>query len=274
MIKIISDSTASITQDMIDKYDITVVPLKLNIGDELYVERTPDTYHEFYSKMLASREFPKTTQPSVQEFADAYEKVVKAGDEAIVFCIGSILSGTVNGATTALSQVEGASERITVVDSRSCGQQGLLILQEAIKDIESGLTREQVVENIYKNIPKAEIIFCPDNLEYLRRGGRLNRVRAVVGEILKIKPILSFRDNTLVVARKVLGIAKAIPLMIARVPETAKKILACCAADSKFFGQLLQKLKERFPDRNIEEGLMSPVVTSHVGPAVGIAWIE
>ncbi len=274
MIKIITDSTLSVSKEMRDKYDIKIISLKINLGDEEYVEGTPDTYQEFYDKMLASSEFPKTTQPSVQEFADAYQKVIDDGNEAIVFCIGSALSGTSNGATTALSLVEGANQKISVVDTQSCSQMGLALIEEAIKDIESGLTREQVVENIYNNIKKVEICFCPDNLEYLRRGGRLSKVSAKIGEILKIKPILSFRENTLVCVRKVLGVAKAIPFLVARVPETAKKIYACCAAGSKYFAEIQEKLKERFPNHTILQGLICPVVTSHVGPAVGVAWME
>ncbi len=274
MIKIISDSTLSITKDLIDKYDISIVPLKINFGDYEYVESTPDTYQEFYDKLLSSEEYPKTTQPSVQEFADAYQKVIDGDNEAIVFCIGSRLSGTINGATTALSLVEGASDRISVIDTQSCSQMGLELVLNAIADIEKGLQREEIVNNILDNIKKVEICFCPDNLEYLRRGGRLGKVSAVIGEILKIKPILSFRENTLTCVRKVLGITKSIPILVNRIPETARKIYACCAAGSKYFDMLKEKLKERFPNRNILEGLICPVVTSHVGPAVGVAWME
>ena len=274
MIKIITDSTAAVTKEMIEKYDIKVISLKINLGDKEYVESTPDTYQEYYDMMLASEEFPKTTQPPVQEFADAYEKVVKEGNEAIVFCIGSVLSGTINGATTALSLVDGASDKISVIDTQSCAQQGLMLIIEALEDIEKGLSREQVVANVKENIKKVEICFCPENLEYLRRGGRLSKVSAVLGEILKIKPVLSFRENTLSCVKKVLGIAKAIPFMVARVPETAKRIYACCAAGSKYFAMIQEKLRERFPNHPILEGLICPVVTSHVGPAVGVAWME
>ena len=274
MIKIICDSTLSIPKDMIEKYDISIVSLKISLGDVEYVESTPDTYHEFYDMLLSSEEFPKTTQPSVQDFADVYNKVVSEGNEAIVFCIGSVLSGTVNGATTALSLVDGASDKISVIDTQSCSQMGLAIVEEAIKDIENGLSREQVVQNVNENIKKVEICFCPDTLEYLKRGGRLSRLSARIGEILKIKPILSFRENTLTSVRKVIGVSKSIPILVARIPETAKKIYACCAAGSKHFEALLQKIKERFPNRNILEGLICPVVTSHVGPAVGVAWME
>ena len=142
------------------------------------------------------------------------------------------------------------------------------------KDIENGLSRKEVVKNVNENIKKVEICFCPDSLEYLKRGGRLSRVSATIGEILKIKPILSFRENTLVCVRKVLGVAKSIPYLVNRIPETAKKIYACCAAGSKHFDALKQKIKERFPNRTIFEGLICPVVTSHVGPAVGVAWME
>ena len=274
MIKIICDSTLSIPKDMIEKYDISIVSLKINWSDGEYIESTPDTYQEFYDKLISTQEIPKTTQPSTQEFADVYQKVVDDGNEAIVFCIGSVLSGTSNGATAALSLVDGASEKITVIDTQSCSQMGLAIVEEAIKDIENGLSREEVVKNVNENIKKVEICFCPDSLEYLKRGGRLSRVSATIGEILKIKPILSFRENTLVCVRKVLGVAKSIPYLVNRIPATAKKIYACCAAGSKHFDALKQKIKERFPNRTIFEGLICPVVTSHVGPAVGVAWME
>ncbi len=274
MIKIITDSTASVSREYAQQHDIAIVPLKINIGEREFLEGTPDTYQEFYDAMLASREFPKTTQPSTQEYIDAFQKVVDDGNEAIVFCIGSYLSGSYNGACLAARQVEGADEKITVVDSNCCSQTTLMLIEEAIADIEKGLSRDEVVANIEKNIKTAEICFCPDNLEYLKRGGRLGKVSAVIGTILKIKPLLSFKENTLKCVHKVMGIAKAIPLMISRIPENAKKIYALSAVNSKYFATLLAKVKERFPNREICTGDICPVVSSHVGPAVGVSWIE
>lgn len=274
MIKIITDSTASVSREYAQQHDIAIVPLKINIGEREFIEGTPDTYQEFYDAMLASREFPKTTQPSTQEYIDAFQKVVDDGNEAIVFCIGSYLSGSYNGACLAAKQVDGADEKITVVDSNCCSQTTLMLIEEAIADIEKGLSRDEVVANIEKNIKTAEICFCPDNLEYLKRGGRLGKVSAVIGTILKIKPLLSFKENTLKCVHKVMGIAKAIPLMISRIPENAKKIYALSAVNSKYFAMLLAKVKERFPNREICTGDICPVVSSHVGPAVGVSWIE
>lgn len=274
MIKIITDSTASVTKEYAAQHDIAIVPLKINIGEREFFEGTPDTYQEFYTAMLSSREFPKTTQPSTQAYMDAFQKIVDAGDEAIVFCIGSYLSGSYNGACLALKEVAGGGDRITVVDSNCCGQTTLMLIEDAVADIEKGLSREEIVANIQKDIKGAEICFCPDNLEYLRRGGRLGKISAMLGTILKIKPLLSFKENTLKCVHKVIGIAKAIPLMIARIPETARKIYALSAVNSKYFSLLLEKVKERFPNREILTGEICPVVSSHVGPAVGVSWVE
>ena len=271
MIKIITDSTAYIPKDFIEENDIKVIPLRVLFNNEEFDEGLPSTYDSFFEKFTSTKIFPKTSQPSLTKFIDAYNQVIDNGDEAIVFTISTALSGTNSAANLAKNECK-APNKITVIDSQNCCQTTWGFIMESLEMIKKGFSREEIIKNISSLQANSQVAFVPDSLEYLMRGGRIGKVSAKLGELLQIKPLLSFKQGKLTCPKKVIGINKAISELISLIPNNIKRLFIIHIANSKFFELLKSKLKGRF---NVPtyEGEVGPVVASHIGPAIGVCYI-
>lgn len=271
MIKIITDSTAYIPEEYLKENNITVIPLRVLMGEEEFDEGLPGSYEVFFEKFTKNKVFPKTSQPSLTQFIDIYNSVIDNRDEAIVFTISCTLSGTFSVANLAKEQCK-APEKITVLDSQNCCQTTWGFIMETVDMIKAGKSREEIVEELSKLQVGSQITFVPDSLEYLKRGGRIGKVSATLGSLLQIKPVLTFRQGTLECAKKTIGIQKAISDVIGSIPKNIKRLFIIHIANSKFFELLKTKIKGMF---NVPtyEGEIGPVVAAHIGPAIGVAWI-
>lgn len=272
MIKLIVDSTAYLPKEFVEKNDITVVPLKVLYMDKEFVEGLPGTYDEFFASFTQTKIFPKTSQPSPEDFINAYNKIIDEGNEAIVFTISATLSGTNSVANLARSECKDPN-KISVVDSMSTGQNIWGYCMEVLDKAKEGMSRDAILEYIASLQVNSQICFVPDSLDYLKKGGRIGKVSAVLGSLLQIKPILTFKQGTLLCAKKVFGVAKVISELISTVPKNVKRLFAIHIANTKHFESLHQKMKEVFPDTKIYEGELGPVVASHIGPAIGVCYI-
>lgn len=273
MVKIIIDSTFCASREFVKEHDIEVVNLNILFDEQKIKEGFEDSWESFYSDLKKSKKFPKTSQPSPALYEDLFKKALETTDEILVLTLSSSLSGTYNAARIAGESV--APDKIFVVDSMQCSQSAFLVLEETVRLRDSGLSGEELAKKCAELTPKACIEFVPETMEYLKRGGRISLVKALIASILKIKPILSFKNNALSVAKKALGMGMALNEMVKAVPKTAKEIFVCCVDKSKFTEPLKEKVAKAFPSIKIRDGLINPVVGAHVGPgAVGIAYIE
>ncbi len=272
MIRIITDSTAYIPKEYIEQNNIYMVPLRVLLGNEEFEEGYPESYHEFFEKFSHSKIFPKTSQPCLTQFVDIYNAIIDNGDEGIVFTISSTLSGTNSVANLARLQCK-EPEKITVIDSQNCCQTTWGLIMESLDMIKNGLSREEIVEKLSTLQIESQVCFVPDSLEYLKRGGRIGKVSAKLGELLQIKPLLSFKQGKLSCPKKVIGINKAVSELISLIPKNIKRLFIIHIANSKFFELLKSKLKGKF---NVPtyEGEVGPVVASHIGPAIGVCYIK
>lgn len=271
MIKIITDSTAYIPEEYILQNDITVIPLRVLFNEEEFDEGLPGSYDSFFEKFTKNKTFPKTSQPSLSHFIDVYNNVIDNGDEAIVFTISTTLSGTNSVANLGKNQCK-EPDKITVIDSQNCCQTTWGLIMETKDMIDSGMSREEIVNAIAKLQIGSQVSFVPDSLEYLKRGGRIGKVSATIGSLLQIKPILSFNQGVLSCPKKIIGINKAISELISMIPQNIKRLFIIHIANSKFFDLLKSKLKGLF-DVPTYEGEVGPVVASHIGPAIGVCYI-
>ncbi len=272
MIKIITDSTAYMPSDYIKNNNITVIPLRVLFNEEEFEEGAPGSYDDFFEKFTKTKVFPKTSQPSLETFIDEYNKIIDAGDEAIVFTISFTLSGTYSAANLAKEQCKNP-EKITVIDSKSCCQNVWGYVMETLDMIKEGFSREQIVKEIEKLQVNSQISFVPDSLEYLKRGGRIGKVSATIGTLLQLKPLLAFKEGVLGCAKKVIGISKAIQELIGMIPKNIKRLFIIHIANSKFFDMLKTQMEGKFEDVPTYEGEIGPVVAAHIGPAIGVSWI-
>lgn len=271
MIKIITDSTAYIPQEYLQEHDIKVIPLRVLFQEEEFDEGLPGSYDSFFEKFTREKVFPKTSQPSLLDFTNAYNEIIENGNEAIVFTLSSSLSGTNSVANLAKEQCTDPS-KITVIDSQSACQTTWGYIMETVELIKQGKTREEIVTAISTLQENSSICFVPDSLEYLARGGRIGKVSATIGTLLQLKPILMFKKGILACEKKTIGINKAIMDVISMIPQNIKKLFVIHIANSKFFELLKSKLQGKFKVPTFE-GEIGPVVAAHIGPAIGVAWI-
>jgi DegV family protein with EDD domain len=194
VIKIVTDAEANLPPELMQRYDITTIPLWLHFGEqEVYQEGISITREAFYERQAAATEFPKTSQASVGQFVELYRPIVDAGHEIVTIHLSSELSGTCQSALGAAEQLPGA--KISVVDSRQATGAQSFMVWHAAEWAEAGQSREEIVARLKLMSKRIHAFFMVDSLEHLRRGGRLGGAAAFFGSLLQVKPILTLKDG-------------------------------------------------------------------------------
>ncbi len=275
-IGIVTDSTAYLDGDYVEKNDIKVVPLKVIMEDVSYREGVDISNDEFYKRMREEDIFPTTSQPSAGEFLEAYKEMSARYDSLISIHISSGISGTVESARSAASDM--GDYPIEVIDSRFTGFMLMLFVQELVKARGVGKSMDELKSLATKMIESSVEMFCVDTLEYLHRGGRIGGAQALMGSMLRIKPLL-YLDGTIDALDKVRGSKKALERLVELAVGKAggRKVLVTLThvRDLPRMNELKEmatKALDCDPDAIIwnETG---PVIGSHVGPGtVGIGF--
>ena len=202
-VRIIADSTCDLSQELIDQYDITILPLNIVMGDRVCkdgLEITPDQIYEWAD---ANKTTPKTSSPDMGLVLDVFKPFVEAGDDIIFFGISEKMSVTCQTIRLAADELE--YERIYVIDSESLSTGiGLQVLRAA-KMVKAGMAANMIVEEICAKRENVRASFCVDTLTYLHRGGRCSAVAALFGGALKLHPMISVKNGAMGVARKYRG---------------------------------------------------------------------
>jgi len=186
-VKIVTDSTAYLSPEEIALYDIHVVPLKVIFGADVYSEGVDITTEEFYRRLATARMPSTTSQPSVNDFTRVYSELAQRGHPILSIHISSKLSGTVNSAVAAM--VELPQAQIEIVDSLSIAMR--LLIAPAAEAAKRGLPLPQLKASIEKLNASINAFGALDTLEYLWKGGRIGRAQALLGTMLRIKPVLA-----------------------------------------------------------------------------------
>lgn len=216
MIKIIVDSASDLhLQDgMIDYF----VPMTVEIGGREYRCGVDLSNDEFYDLITSTKEFPRTSQPSPQMFAEIFEQVKADGDQLIYIALSSALSGTYQSAVVAKQMV--GYDDIYIVDSKTATHLIGILVRYARKCIDDGLTAAQIAEKCEQLKTRIRVFAGVDTLEYLRRGGRLSGASAAVGTLAQVKPILTVTDEGKVdVAAKAIGLNRAMQTIVDRLGQ-------------------------------------------------------
>lgn len=197
--QIITDSSCDLSAEIIKEKQLHVVPFYISFDEENYFKENEEIQvHEFYQKMVDNPEvFPKTSLPSVEDYVEAFTPYVKDGMDIICICITTKFSGSYNSASTAKDIIleEYKDARITVIDAAvNTVLQGILVL-EAVRMKENGLSYEQVIEEIERIKVTGRIIFTVGNMDYLIHGGRVGKVMKVAVNALKIRPMIILKEG-------------------------------------------------------------------------------
>lgn len=272
-IKIVTDSTADIPKELAEQWDIAIVPLKVHLDDETYLDGVTLTPSEFFEKLGRASSFPSTSQPSPNDFVEKYQEILNEyGDETQIISIhlSSALSGTCQSARLGASLLEPARE-IVVVDSKKASFLLGSIVIETAKAAKNGKTKDQCLDLIHKMMKEQKEFFVLDTLNYLQKGGRIGKAQAIVGTLLNVKPILSLNEAGEVYPfEKVRGKKKA----ISRILEECKKyageeqviVSVLYGLNRPEAEELKDKLLQEFQIQEISLFEIGPVIGAHVGP--------
>ena len=269
--RVVTDSTADVPREWVDRYGIRVVPLKVLFGNTAFRDRVDLDDHEFLRRLEATQTLPSTSAPAAGEFADLYRVLAQECEAVISIHIGSELSGTVDAARLGAELVP--EVRVEVIDSHSVSMAVGFLCQVAA----SASSTEEAMRLVQERIPKLRIIALLDTLRFLEMGGRIGRARAMLGALLNLKPILGVREGTVGpldrVRTRSRGLERILELlqedepvervavMHARAPEEAQRLAAAVA--------------RAFPGAEVVTGQLGAVLTTHTGPgAIGFAYVK
>jgi DegV family protein with EDD domain len=208
-VKIVTDSGADLPDQLAKELGITVVPIYVRFGEEVYRDRVTISEEEFYERLTHDPVYPSTTQPGPQDFLEAYQKLSADADGIVSIHISGKLSGTCNSALMARDMLEGGCP-VEVVDSEKLTMSLGLIVIAAAEMAKAGESMDKIVEAAKQAIPETYLFFLLDTLEYLKRGGRIGKAKALLGSVLNLKPMLTMKDGELVPAGQARTRAKGI----------------------------------------------------------------
>lgn len=272
-VKIVTDSTGYITREYLQTNEIAMVPLSVYFEGTTMDEGFPGEFDSFFEKLKASKDFPTTSQPSIQAFFNVFKPAIDSGAEVVAIVLSSKLSGTYNSAMAAAQMCD--PDKITVIDSETCGPNLKFLVEKANKLSIEGKSRLEIEGIINKEKKNTGINLTVGTLEYLKRGGRLSSTQAALGTLLNIKPIIALIDGKLEPIDKVRGKAKAIEAMIGNIPNNVKRISLCHIENLEEALEVQAILRVKFPKAEIIIDDLGPVVGSHLGPkALGICYIS
>jgi len=275
-VKIVTDSTAYLPPELITRYGIEVVPLKVLFGPEAYTEGVDISNEEFYRKLAKASTLPTTSQPSIGDFVQVYDKAAREAAAILSIHISGKLSATINSALNAKDELP--QVQIEVVDSLcSCMGMGMIVLAAA-RAAEEGQALSQIRASTEKLIKNMHLFFVVDTLEYLHKGGRIGGAATLLGTALRIKPILCVKDGQIDALARVRTKRKAVARMLELVEERVQRGAAVHVA--VFHAQaveealaLQQEVRARFDCAEMHLSEIGACIGTHVGPgAVGLAF--
>jgi DegV family protein with EDD domain len=271
-IKIFSDSTMDLPKSYIDEHNISIVPLYVRFGEESYKDMFDLDSDAFYRKMAQTTVFPSTSQPSPQDFVDAYRPFVDEGYGIVSIHISSKLSGSYNSAVQAAKMLSGAD--ITVIDGMSASIGTGLIVLAAARAAKEGKSKQEVLDIANSLIPKVRVIFTVDSLDHLQRGGRIGKAQAFLGSVLNVKPLLILEDGVIHPKERVRGQAKLFRRVLEVVGEDIKKdegvkVALIHAGVPDTVERLKKEIETSFKVDELILSKIGSVIGAHTGPG---AW--
>ena len=275
---IVTDSTADLTEQEIQDFNIHVVPLNITIQEEHYLDGETITKEEFKNKMIASSELPMTAQPSIGRFVELYDELGKDGSEIISIHLMNSISGTVNAARQAADITEST---VTVVDSDFTSRSMGIIVREAAKAAQEGKSAAEVLEVIESTRQRTKLYLTVLNLDNLIKGGRISRVMGAFSNLLNIKLFLEVINGKIEIVQKGRGLKS----LQKKYDEVFEEMKACPngiqeigimhAGLNEFNQTQIDTLRELFPDAKFTIVMTSPIIMSHTGvDAMAVTYLE
>jgi len=270
-IRVVTDSASDVPDDVAARLDIDVVSLTIRFGDEEFVDRVELTPEVFWAKCKTSKTLPETSAPSVGAFQAAYERAKADGcDGVLVLTLSSLLSATYQSANLAADTMKGLIE-VRVIDTLNVSMGQGLVAIDCAELAATGATLADVAERAKALLPKSGVVGTIDTLEHLIKGGRIGGAKALIGQVLSIKPLVELKGGVVAEAGRQRTRAKALAAVAAATATHAplRRLAlvhgACSEADVAALLALATEIKSEFP---IIVGDIGPVVGTHAGPGI------
>lgn len=278
-IKIFSDSTCDLSEELIKKHDIGIVPLYVSFGDETLKDGVEITTETLYKKVDETKSIPKTSAPPPSDFYNLFKPYIDSGYEILYIGISSHLSSTLQNAKIATTEFENGN--IEIIDSLNLSTGiGLLVLK-AVDLRDKELTLKDISKNLSETISKVKTNFIIDTLNYLHKGGRCSALQSIVSSVLKIRPIIMVEEGKMIVGKKVRGKRiKALNSIIescindkANLDKSRIMITHSLSDEDALY--LKDELSKNINVENILITKAGCVISSHCGPnTIGILYIN
>lgn len=281
MVKIISDSTSDLSKELIDKYDIDIIPLHILLGDKEYRDGVDITPQDIYKWADENKTTPKTSAVSIEDTVNVFKKYIDNGDEIITFAISEDMSTTANVMRLATEELS-ATDKIHVIDSANLSTGiGHLVVEAAVLAKE-GKSAEEITDYIESLKGKVRASFVVDTLVYLYRGGRCSGLAAMAGSVLKLHPKIEVTDGKMHPGKKYRGKINSVVMSYVKDMEEellkAKKdrvFITHSGCDSALVEEVRQYLSQLNVFDNIYETRAGGVISSHCGPGtLGVLYVE
>ena len=272
-IKIVTDSTADLSQEVIDRYGITVIPMQYTLDGITYTDRVDITPAEFIEKMKGTKELPKTSQPSLGIFLKTFNELTADGSEVLAILVAGTLSGTLQTARLAAREVKG---KVTIVDSLFISKALGFQVIEAAKMAAEGKSVEEITDRLEKIRSQTKLYVVLDTLENLVKGGRIGRGKGLISSLLNIKPIAAVQNGLytpIVIARSYRQAIKQLANMFNKdiAGKRIGKISLVHADGLEMAERLKQKIRETTQSIDIPITETTPAIITHTGPgAIGL----
>lgn len=276
---IVTDSTAYLNERTRNHKDLFVIPIPVIIDGEPFEEGVDIGYEEFYHKLKDSKNFPKTSQPVLGEVYELYRSIKEQGyDTVISIHLSEGISGFVRTLTAIREDIQGLN--VIPYDSKITSVPMGYMVEKALEMSDQGAALADVLTSIDKIRDTTHAYIIVDDLDNLVRGGRLNNGAAIIGGLLKIKPILTFEDGKIVLFEKIRSLKKALQRTEDIIEEHRQesdeelRIYVIHGNNPELAQQEVEKLSKKYPNATIDVGTFGPVIGTHLGDkaiALGVA---
>ena len=275
-VKILTDSTADLPPDVIERLGITVLPITIHLGQKNLRDGIDTTAEDFSARLLRASALPTTSAPTLRQFEETFAELTKQGGEVVAIHVSSKLSQTFRTAQRAAAPLLGRS-KIVVIDSQLITVGLGMLVTAAAQAAADGASLDEVVKLVRGMIPRIYIGFFVETLEYLERGGRIGKAQAMLGTMLNIKPLLILEEGEIVALEKVRTRAKAIEKLVEFISEFTRieRMVILHSTTPEDVNLLIEQINLVLPNMNIKVEQYGPVTATHLGPnALGVVVYE
>jgi DegV family protein with EDD domain len=268
-VAIVTDSVADLPPQVAEEFGITVVPLVVRFGTDLYRDSLDLSPDQFYEKLRTNKALPATSVPPPGAFADAYNKLAEKTNEIVVTSVTSKLSATYQVALQAVGLLKKQC-RVEVIDSQWAVMAQGFITIAAAKAAQAGASLDEVLDVAHHTMQRVDMCAAFDTLEYLERGGRIGKAQAFLGSLLKVNPIICIKDGEVHPLARERSRTKAIDYLYNFATSFGKLegLAVEYATDLDEANRLVQRFHSKYPEVPIYLSRTSPVIGTHTGPGL------